>query len=62
MSDKVSENVVVALEKSEIVYDMLAKVGKGDNEHVDATIENFELILENDNEIIKHIQYQFIIM
>lgn len=55
MSDKVSASI--SLTNTEIVYDMLTKVGKGDNEHVDATIENFELILENDNEIIKHIQY-----
>lgn len=55
MSDKVNESL--SLEKSEVIYGMLSKVGKGDNEKVDATIENFELILENDNEITKHIQY-----
>ena len=57
MSDKVNGNAIVLLEKSEVVYDMLTKVGKGDNEHVEPTIENFEIILENDYTITKHIQY-----
>ena len=57
MSDKVNGNEIILLEKSEIVYDMLTKVGKGDNEHVEPTIENFEIILENDCTITKHIQY-----
>lgn len=45
------------LSPQEKVYDMLLKVGKGDEEHPKNTIDNFEIILENDEFIRKHIQY-----
>lgn len=52
--DKVNS---ITLSRVEKVYDLLPKVGDGDKEHIEPTIETFEMILENDNEIIKHIQY-----
>lgn len=55
MIDKVNDNV--SLTKTEVIYDMLSKVGSGDNERVDNTIENFEIIMENDNDIVSHIRY-----
>lgn len=57
MSSSLVKNDNITLSKEEKIYDMLKKVGKGDNEHPDTTINNFEIILENDENIIKHIQY-----
>ena len=45
------------LSPQEKVYDMLLKVGKGEEERPKNTIDNFEIILENDEFIRKHIQY-----
>lgn len=45
------------LSPQEKIYDMLVKVGKGDEERPKNTIDNFEIILENDEFIKKHIQY-----
>lgn len=54
MIDKVNNMTLTNVEK---VYNLLPKVGDGDKEHIESTIETFEIILECDNELAKHIQY-----
>lgn len=57
MASSLVKNDNFKLSRSEEIYDMLEKIGKGDNETVNITIGNFEIILENDEYISKHIQY-----
>lgn len=53
----VKNNETFTLSKQEKIYDMLLKVGKGDNEKPANTVNNFELVMENDENIVKHIKY-----
>lgn len=51
------KNNNITLSRAEEIYGMLEKIGKGDNETANITIGNFEIILEQDENISKHIQY-----
>lgn len=53
----VKNNETFTLSDQEKVYDMLLKVGKGENERPANTIDNFEIVMENDLNIKKHIKY-----
>lgn len=57
MSGSLTKNNDITLSHAEEIYSMLEKIGKGDNETVNITIGNFEIILEEDEYISKHIQY-----
>lgn len=58
MSDtSLMKNNSFTLSDKEKVYEMLELVGKQGDEHPSNTIDNFQLILVNDKELNKHIQY-----
>lgn len=56
-SSLVKNNGTFTLTRQEEIYDMLPKVGKGENEKPANTINNFEYVMENDEYISKHIKY-----
>ena len=61
MSDGVNNGIILEGEIEKNIADTDSKLSKSDNgRKVDKTIENFKIILENDKNLNKHIQYNML--